>query len=176
MAYFDLLKTSGGVPIVDHVMDVNDEVLYGPRNSRYEVFNFLANDFRKAIELLPKESSIAAADKGRISKEAAQAFFGRVLLYEATWEKYVPSINYDLDGNGTENGAGKTKPEGYPSTDNMFSECKTSIKGGNGRGTKQWHISLWNECDSLSYYYLFNIDDNGGNTSNFKMLEKIPII
>jgi hypothetical protein len=59
MAYFDLLKTFGGVPIVDHVMDVNDEVLYGPRNSRYEVFNFLANDFRKAIELLPKESSIA---------------------------------------------------------------------------------------------------------------------
>ena len=75
MAYFNLLKVFGGVPIVDHVMDVNDEVLYGPRKSRYEVFNFLANDFRKAIELLPKESSIAAADKGRISKEAAQAYF-----------------------------------------------------------------------------------------------------
>jgi hypothetical protein len=160
MAYFDLLKTFGGVPIVDHVMDVNDEVLYGPRNSRYEVFNFLANDFRKAIELLPKESSIAAADKGRISKEAAQAFFGRVLLYEATWEKYVPSINYDLDGNGTENGAGKTKPEGYPSTDNMFSECKQVSKAVMDEAQANGTYSLWNECDSLSYYYLFNIEEH----------------
>lgn len=103
MAYFDLLKTFGGVPIVDHVMDVNDEVLYGPRNSRYEVFNFLANDFRKAIELLPKESSIAAADKGRISKEAAQAsseeFFSMRLLGKnmclpstMTWMEMVPRM------------------------------------------------------------------------------------
>lgn len=36
--------------------------------------------------------------------------------------------------------------------------------------------SLWNECDSLSYYYLFNIDDNGGNISNFKNVGKIPIM
>lgn len=172
MAYFDLLKTFGGVPIVDHVMDVNDEVLYGPRNSRYEVFNFLANDFRKAIELLPKESSIAAADKGRISQEAAQAFFGRVLLYEATWEKYVPSINYDLDGNGTENGAGKAKPEGYPSTNDMFSECKQVSKAVMDEAQNNGTYSLWNECDSLSYYYLFNIDDNGGNISNFKNVGK----
>ena len=172
MAYFNLLKTFGGVPIVDHVMDVNDEVLYGPRNSRYEVFNFLANDFRKAIELLPKESSIAAADKGRISKEVAQAFFGRVLLYEATWEKYVPSINYDLDGNGTENGAGKAKPEGYPSTNDMFSECKQVSKAVMDEAQNNGTYSLWNECDSLSYYYLFNIDDNGGNISNFKNVGK----
>lgn len=27
---------------------------------------------------------------------------------------------------------------------------------------------LWNECDSLSYYYLFNIDDKAGNIPNFQ--------
>ena len=41
MAYYYLLQAFGGVPIVDHVLDVDDEVLYGPRKSRYEVFNFL---------------------------------------------------------------------------------------------------------------------------------------
>ena len=38
------------------------------------------------------------------AKEAAQAFFSRVLLYEATWEKYVPGIGYDLDGDGENSG------------------------------------------------------------------------
>ena len=31
---------------------------------------------------------------------------------------------------------------------------------------------LWTECDSLSYYYLFNIDDKGGNIPNFKSAGK----
>lgn len=166
MAYFNLLKAFGGVPIVDHVLDVNDEVLYGPRNSRYEVAKFIINDLRKAVDLLPKESAIADADKGRISKEGAQAFLGRVLLYEATWEKYVPSINYDLNGDGTEKGAGTAKPEGYPSITDMLTESKSMSKAVMDEAKNNGTYALWNECDSLSYYYLFNIDDKGGNVSN----------
>jgi len=164
-AYFNLLQHFGGVPIVDKVLDVNDEVLYGPRKSRYEVMQFIIDDLRKAIDLLPKETAIANADKGRISKEAAQAFFGRVLLYEATWEKYVPSINYDLDGDGTNKGAGTAKPEGYPSVNDMLTESKANSKAVMDEAKKGTY-ALWNECDSLSYYYLFNIDDKGGNVSN----------
>lgn len=166
MAYFNLLKAFGGVPIVDHVLDVNDEVLYGPRNSRYEVAKFIIDDLRKAVDLLPKESAIADADKGHISKEGAQAFLGRVLLYEATWEKYVPSINYDLDGDGTEKGAGTAKPEGYPSITDMLTESKSMSKAVMDEAKNNGTYALWNECDSLSYYYLFNIDDKGGNVSN----------
>lgn len=166
MAYFELLQHFGGVPVIDHVLDVNDEALYGPRKSRYEVFNFLVADLRKAIELLPKETAIAAADKGRISKEAAQAYLGRVLLYEATWEKYVPTINYDLDGDGTEKGAGTAKPQGYPSVTDMLTESKNMSKAVMDEAKNNGTYALWNECDSLSYYYLFNIDDKGGNISN----------
>lgn len=166
MAYFELLQHFGGVPVIDHVLDVNDEALYGPRKSRYEVFNFLVADLRKAIELLHKETAIAAADKGRISKEAAQAYLGRVLLYEATWEKYVPTINYDLDGDGTEKGAGTAKPQGYPSVTDMLTESKNMSKAVMDEAKNNGTYALWNECDSLSYYYLFNIDDKGGNVSN----------
>lgn len=166
-AYFNLLKAFGGVPIVDHVLDVNDEVLYGPRNSRYEVAQFIFSDLRNAISRLPNETSIADADKGHISKEAAQAFLGRVLLYEATWEKYVPGINYDLDGNGSQEGAGKAKPEGYPSVEAMLTESKQMSKAVIDEAAKGTY-QLWNECDTLSYYYLFNIDDKGGNICNFK--------
>ena len=165
-AYFNLVQHFGGVPIVDHVVDVNDEVLYGPRKSRYEVMQFVFEDLRRAISLLPKETAIAAADKGRISKEAAQAFFGRVLLYEATWEKYVPGISYNLDGDGQEEGAGTAKPEGYPSVTSMLTESKEMSKAVMDEAKTSGTYALWNECDSLSYYYLFNIDDKGGNVSN----------
>ncbi len=171
-AYFNLVQHFGGVPIADHVLDVNDEVLYGPRKSRYEVMQLVFEDLRKAVELLPKESAIADADKGRISKEAAQAFLGRVLLYEATWEKYVPGISYDLDGNGTENGAGTAKPEGYPSVTSMLTESKEMSKAVMDEAKSNGTYALWNECDTLSYYYLFNIDDKGGNISNYKNVGK----
>ena len=165
--HFYLLRTFGGVPIVDHVLDVNDQVVYGARNSRYEVFNFIISDLRTAIPLLPIESEISDSDKGKVSKEAAKAFLARVLLYEATWEKYVPTIGYDLDGDGKANGAGINKPEGYPSISDMLTEAKQmsrEVIDEAEKGTFQ----LWNECDSLSYYYLFNIDDKGGNLPNFK--------
>lgn len=78
----------------------------------YEVAHFIISDLEKAIPMLPKESTIAENAKGKVSQEAAQAFLARVLLYEATWEKYVPSIDYDLDGDGSNVGAGTAKPEG----------------------------------------------------------------
>lgn len=165
--YFNKLKIFGGVPIIDHLLDVDDASLTAPRNSRYEVFNFIITDLRKAIQLLPTESTISADDKGHISKEAAEAFMGRVLLYEATWEKYVPNINFDLDGDGKKDGAGKAKPEGYPSIEQMFTESKQMSKAVMDEA-KKGTFALWNECDSLSYYYLFNIDDKGGNIANFK--------
>jgi hypothetical protein len=166
-SYFNLLKTFGGVPILDHVADVNDPALQAKRNSRYEVANFIFNDLRMAIERLPKESSISTSDKGHISKEAAQAFLGRVLLYEGTWEKYVPSIGYDLDGDGESVGAGTAKPDGYPSVQAMLQESKENSKAVMDEAATNHTYELWNECDSLSYYYLFSIDDKGGNISNF---------
>ena len=165
--YFKLLKTYGGVPIADHSLDLTDPTLQAPRNSRYEVANFIINDLKEAIKLLTKEKDIPDADKGKISKEAAQSFLARVALYEGTWEKYVPSIGYDLDGDGTNSGAGTAKPEGYPSVTELLTLAKTMSKDVITEA-ETGTFKLWNECDSLSYYYLFNIDDAEGNIPNFK--------
>nr|WP_302466374.1 RagB/SusD family nutrient uptake outer membrane protein [Bacteroides intestinalis] len=165
--YFKLLKTYGGVPIADHSLDLTDPTLQAPRNSRYEVANFIINDLKEAVKLLTKEKDIPDADKGKISKEAAQSFLARVALYEGTWEKYVPSIGYDLDGDGTNSGAGTAKPEGYPSVTELLTLAKTVSKDVITEA-ETGTFKLWNECDSLSYYYLFNIDDAEGNIPNFK--------
>ena len=165
--YFLLLKHFGGVPITEKVLDVNSPALFGPRNSRYEVADFIINDLKAAYPDLPKEKNIGSNDKGKVSQEAAKAFLARVLLHEATWEKYVPEIGYNLDGDGTSQGAGAAKPEGYLSTTDMLTQAKQMAKeviDEANTGTFQ----LWNECDSLSYYYLFSIDEKGGNICNFK--------
>ena len=170
--HFHLMKTFGGVPIVDHVLDTNDPVLYGARNSRYEVMSLVLNDLQKAVELLPKRSSLPGLDnRGRLTKEAAQAFLARVALYEATWEKYVPSIGYDLDGDGSSIGAGSVKPEGYPSVNDLFKmaqDMSRAVIQEAETGT----FELFNACDELSYYELFNLDDGDGNVSNHKGVGK----
>lgn len=86
--YFDLLQQFGGVPIVNKVLTPESPELTAGRNTRDEVIDFIIADLEAAIADLPLESAIGAADKGRVSKGAAQGFLGRVALYEGTWQKF----------------------------------------------------------------------------------------
>lgn len=86
--YFDLLQQFGGVPIITKPLNEYSPELQASRNSRDEVVDFIIKDLEEAIAILPLESAIVAANKGRISKGAAQAFLGRVTLYEGTWQKF----------------------------------------------------------------------------------------
>ncbi|BES61747.1 RagB/SusD family nutrient uptake outer membrane protein [Dysgonomonas capnocytophagoides] len=159
--HFFLLQRFGGVPIVTKVLDpaVDKELLYAARNSRYEVIKQIINDLEIAITDLPKEKDIADVDKGQISKEAAMSFLARVTLYEATWEKYVGT---STDGDGTNEGAGSTKPDNYPSVTDMLSKAK-EMSGNVIAEAQAGTFKLWNEADTLSYYYLFSLEDAGSN-------------
>ncbi|MFX1708930.1 RagB/SusD family nutrient uptake outer membrane protein [Chitinophaga sp. CC14] len=87
--YFDKLLTSyGGVILVKDVLTTTSPELTAARNTRDETIDFIIADLEAAIPDLPLEGAIGDADKGRISKQAAQAFLGRVCLYEGTWQKY----------------------------------------------------------------------------------------
>ena len=87
--YFDkLLQNYGGVIIVKEVLNADSPELSAARNTREEVVDFIIEELERAIPDLPLEGSIPSADKGRISKQAAEAFLARVCLYEATWQKF----------------------------------------------------------------------------------------
>jgi starch-binding outer membrane protein, SusD/RagB family len=87
--YFDKLLTSyGGVILVKDLLNLQSPELTGTRSSRDETIDFIISDLEAAIPDLPLESVIAATDKGRVSQQAAQAFLGRVCLYEGTWQKF----------------------------------------------------------------------------------------
>jgi starch-binding outer membrane protein, SusD/RagB family len=150
--YFFLLKRFGGVPIVTTVLDLNSPELTGPRNSRYEVINQINADLTEAISDLPTEQAISSADKGHVSKWAAEAFKARVLLYEATWRKYTQTTT-DFNGSA---GAATDQVAAF------LTEAATLAKDvmDNG-GYKLWNYN--STLNNRSYYYLFSLDGAGSN-------------
>jgi starch-binding outer membrane protein, SusD/RagB family len=96
--YFDLLQQFGGVPIVTQPLNERSPELFAKRNTRDEVIDFIIKELEEAIAILPLESAITAANKGRISKGAAQAFFGRVTLYEGSWQKFRNGVPARYNG------------------------------------------------------------------------------
>ncbi|WP_281225901.1 RagB/SusD family nutrient uptake outer membrane protein [Flavobacterium aquiphilum] len=157
-AYYSLLKTFGGVPIVTSVLDTDSPEVTGPRNSRYEVVTQILSDLDKAIANLPLESAIAATDKGRISKWAAKALKAEVELYEATWRKYN-GTSTDFSGSG-----GPASDQVATFLTDAIALSKEIMDNGG--------YSLWNNNNTAgmineSYYYLFSLEDAGSNPGGF---------
>ena len=76
--YFNLVRTFGGVPLfVDKRLTYSDSRSY-KRSSKEEVYKQIEIDLKNAITVLPTFQ----AQKGRITKYAAQALLGKVLLYQ----------------------------------------------------------------------------------------------
>jgi hypothetical protein len=86
--YWSLYRLYGGVPLVTKVLDINGEELYGTRASSKETVDFIFQDLKEAVPDLPEESQVAATDKGRITKGAANALRARIALFEGTWRKF----------------------------------------------------------------------------------------
>ncbi len=81
--YWELVKLYGGVPMVLDLQDINSgDAIYMERNSAAECVELIVNDLDEAIALLP--STWPASDYGRITKSAAAALKGRVLLFFAS--------------------------------------------------------------------------------------------
>ncbi|BDD07588.1 membrane protein [Fulvitalea axinellae] len=96
LAYFNLMKKFGGVPIVKAVLDIDSEELKAPRNSRQEVLDLVIADLNEAIKALPKAKDVGDANHGKITEEGAQAFLARVALFEGTWRKFRGENGKDL--------------------------------------------------------------------------------
>lgn len=86
--YFQMVIRYGGVPIITEPQSIDDpeEVIYVPRSSEKEVYDFIINETNELTQILP--STYAAEDKGRPSKWAAFALQSRAALYAASIAKY----------------------------------------------------------------------------------------
>jgi hypothetical protein len=86
--YWKLVKTFGGVPKIDKVLDVTSPELYSARATQTEIIDFILSDLDNAISKLPKQSALSADELGHVTQGAALALKARVALYMGTWAKY----------------------------------------------------------------------------------------
>jgi hypothetical protein len=86
--YWRLFRLYGGVPLITEVLDIDSKDLYAPRASRKETVDLILKDLTEAAVDLPERKSLDAANRGRITKGAANALKARVALFEGTWGKY----------------------------------------------------------------------------------------
>ncbi|HKO80344.1 MAG TPA: RagB/SusD family nutrient uptake outer membrane protein [Chitinophagaceae bacterium] len=81
-AYWNMVQNIGGVPIILKAQKTTDS-LFVPRNKTSECIMQIIKDLDEAIAVLPGQYT-AATDYGRITKVAAMAFKGKVLLWYAS--------------------------------------------------------------------------------------------
>lgn len=79
--YAELVNRYGGVPIIDKVFGLDDDMMV-PRNSYEECVNFIVAELDKAASILPAKYD--DADLGRATKGAALTLKSRILLYAAS--------------------------------------------------------------------------------------------
>lgn len=109
--YFEMVRLYGGIPIIDKVQSLSDDI-YVSRNKTSECIDFIVKDLDDAVVDLPWKWT--GDDAGRVTKAAALALKGRVLLYYASpqfnpdntkerWEKAYEvnkTVKEELEKNG----------------------------------------------------------------------------
>jgi starch-binding outer membrane protein, SusD/RagB family len=82
--YFNLVRTFGGVPKIDKVLESQAEIEEAStRRSAEEIYALIEADLNDAVMKLPV--TIPVSERGRVSKGAAQALLSKVYLYQKKW-------------------------------------------------------------------------------------------
>ncbi|WP_326984161.1 RagB/SusD family nutrient uptake outer membrane protein [Chryseobacterium sp. MYb264] len=94
--YFTLVRSFGGVPLVDHVPVLGNEEdveMQLTRKSKEEIYAFIEKDLLDAAEALPNKSEYGTADVGRATKGAAHALLAKVYLYQKKYQLAIDQCN-----------------------------------------------------------------------------------
>ena len=92
--YFELVKMFGDVPLfVDKRLSVSDSKNY-QRTPKAAVYTQIEKDLADAIAVLP----ITNIQKGRVTKYAAQALLGKVLLYQEKFTEAAAMLENVVNG------------------------------------------------------------------------------
>mgnify|MGYP002536880452 CR=1 FL=1 len=81
MFYFELFRFYGKLPIIEQVLNKEEDEIFLPRSSEEEVVEFILNDFQLAADYLPKD--ITDTELGRATKGAAIGMKALVYLHAA---------------------------------------------------------------------------------------------
>ena len=138
--YFYLARLFGGMPLFDAPV-LPSQFGTTARADLGATLKFIEDDFKKAASLLPEKSAFALSDLGRATKGAANAYLGRVIMYQIgtdnknnhTWQEVYDITNAIVNsGQYTllANYAQIYEDEGENSSESIFEvQCKASSEG-----------------------------------------------
>ncbi|MEM7105786.1 MAG: RagB/SusD family nutrient uptake outer membrane protein [Bacteroidota bacterium] len=86
LAYFELVRLFGGVPLITQAITSTEDEFFLPRASVGEVYLQIENDLTAAAGVLPQKGSI---DNFRATSGAAKALLAKVYLYQGKWSDAV---------------------------------------------------------------------------------------
>jgi hypothetical protein len=131
--YFFLVRTYGGVPIIDRPL--NPEEYQQTRNTREEVYEFIIADLQFAMANLPSKSEYEAENLGRATRGAAQGLLAKVNLFQddfqGAYDHAVSVINsneYALYPDYL----GIFRQEGEHSSESLFEVSAVALEQGGG--------------------------------------------
>jgi hypothetical protein len=81
--YFQLVKTFGKVPLVDHVLSPSE--YQQPLADESKLWKFIEDDFKAAAAVLPQRSQQNPANIGRATKGAALAYLAKAYIFQKKW-------------------------------------------------------------------------------------------
>lgn len=137
--YFTLVRSFGGVPLVDRVPilgNAEDKKMQLARASKEEIYAFIEKDLKDAIEALPGKASYGGIDVGRASVGAAHALLAKVYLYQKKWQLAAEQCDLVTGYSLTPNFIDIYKVSGENNAESIF-----EIQGSGsdaGRGIKQY--------------------------------------
>lgn len=88
--YFNLVRQYGGVPLRLKSVASPDESKSEGRASVEEVYNAIITDITDAAGKLP--ATYTAADKGRVTKGAAETLLAKVYMTQNNWDAAIPLL------------------------------------------------------------------------------------
>ncbi|MGV8093396.1 MAG: RagB/SusD family nutrient uptake outer membrane protein [Mangrovibacterium sp.] len=100
--YWNLVRSFGGVPLVDYIPDPSNEedVIKGrTRATADEIYNLIISDLQFGIENLPAKSEQSSDDLGRATSGAAKTFLAKVYLYQENWDQ-VKTLTDEIIASG----------------------------------------------------------------------------
>lgn len=93
--YHEMMRSFGGLVLLEHPTDLGDDFLQYSRSSFEETIDFIINDCDEAAQLLGYKSEM---EMGRATREAAMALKARVLLFAASELTAGPDVVNELVG------------------------------------------------------------------------------
>jgi starch-binding outer membrane protein, SusD/RagB family len=153
--YFDLVRLYGGVPLVLHAQDPvkadENPELKTPRSATSECIEQICADLDSAVAMLPgRWISTGNADWGRITKGAAAAVKGRVLL---TWAS--PLFNRSDDAGRWKRAYDANIAAKTILTDNLFN----LYKSGSLTDGAAWESMFTNEVNNPEAVLVFGFNN-----------------